>query len=102
LSLEPIHIVIVNFSTTVENQDQALAKIGDYVAQFLSQQAGFLHSRLHASLDGNSIVHYAEWSSASHFQAAAQLARAHPDLPALMAFEPSASAYTIKRSFPEN
>lgn len=95
------HILIVNFTTTSETQNLALQQVGDNVADFLSQQAGFVSSGLHASLDGNSLLHYAEWNSAADFQAAAKIARSHPDLPVLLAYEPSASTYTLRRSFPE-
>jgi heme-degrading monooxygenase HmoA len=95
------HIVIVNFTTTPENQELALEMIGNYVGDFLSKQTGFLSSRLHASKDGNSVVHYAEWNREEDFQAFAKSAQSHPDLPALLAYEPKASAFKLKRVFPE-
>ena len=54
------HIVIVTFNIDSDNQRTALQEIGDYVGNFLSQQPGFLSSRLHSGIDGASIVHYAE------------------------------------------
>ena len=54
------HIVIVTFNIDSDNQRTALQEIGDYVGNFLSQQPGFLGSRLHSGLDGASIVHYTE------------------------------------------
>ena len=93
------HYVIVTFNTTQDNQAQALADIGDYVATFLSQQPGFVTSRLFASRDGESIVHHAQWTEEGAFQAAGQLARAHPDLPKLMAYTPKGVGYTLHRTF---
>ena len=93
------HIVIVSFSTSKESQTQAIQEVGDYVESFLSRQFGFIVSRLHASLDGNSLVHYAEWVSEEDFIAAAEKARLHPDLPKLMAYKPNASGYQILRRF---
>lgn len=93
------HYVVVNFSTTPANQAQALSEIGDYVGSFLSQQPGFITSRLFASNDGERIVHQAEWSSEADFQQAGVLARAHPDLPKLMAYAPNGSGYTLARTF---
>ena len=93
------HIVIVNFETEPGQQAEALEKIGAYVASFLSQQPGFIASTLHEGLDGASIVHYARWQSEADFKAAGEKARAHPDLPALMAYKPSAGSYRAWRSF---
>ncbi len=93
------HFVIVTFNTSQQNQTQALAEIGDYVATFLSQQPGFVSSRLFASNDGQNIVHHAQWTDEAAFQAAGQLARAHPDLPKLLAYEPKGVGYTLHRTF---
>jgi hypothetical protein len=93
------HYVVVTFTTTPGNQDQALTEIGDYVSTFLSQQAGFLTSRLLASLDGKRIVHLAEWTNNEAFVAAGALARQHPDLPKLMAYEPNGMGYQLTRTF---
>ena len=93
------HIVIVNFTTSESSQAQAIQEVGDYVESFLSHQLGFIASQLHASLDGRSLVHYAEWVSEKNFMAAAQKARSHPDLPMLMAYSPNASGYKIHRRF---
>jgi heme-degrading monooxygenase HmoA len=89
------HIVIVTFQTTAENQTEALEKIGAYVAGFLSRQPGFIGSELHRGLDGTSIVHRARWTCESDFAAAGKLARSHPDLPALMAYQPQGRGYTV-------
>lgn len=96
---EAHHYVVVTFTTTEDNQAQAVDEIGAYVADFLSQQPGFVTSRLFASKDGQSIVHQAEWTSESAFQDAGVLARQHPDLPRLMAYSPSGVGYTLARTF---
>ena len=93
------HFVIVTFNTNDTNQSQACAEIGDYVATFLSQQPGFITSRLFASRDGQTIVHQAEWTNETAFQAARSLARAHPDLPKLMAYTPKNLEYHLTRTF---
>jgi hypothetical protein len=92
---ESEHIVIVNFEIEPGGQDQALEKIGAYVGSFLSQQVGFIESSLHAGLDGNSVVHYARWQSEADFKAAGEGARAHPDMPMLMAYKPSGQGYRV-------
>ena len=95
------HIVIVTFETTPETQDEALEKIGAYVDGFLSRQPGFLDSRLHRGLDGESIVHHARWRSEEDFRSAGEKARAHPDLPALMRYRPSGRGYVVWASYPQ-
>ncbi len=93
------HTVIVNFTTTSDNQAEALKRIGDYVESFLSRQPGFVESHLHAGLDGNSIVHYARWESEADFKAAGEKAQSHPDLPALRAYQPSGAGYRVWKTF---
>ncbi|MGD8418217.1 MAG: antibiotic biosynthesis monooxygenase [Pseudomonadales bacterium] len=96
------HIVIVTFETTPENQSEALEKIGAYVDTFLSQQPGFIDSRLHRGLDGTSLVHYARWRSEADFQTAGEKARVHPDLPALRRYKPAGRGYTVWASYPRS
>lgn len=98
-STQAHHFVVVTFATTNENQAQALAEIGHYVGGFLSQQPGFVSSRLLASNDGQSIVHQAEWTTESAFAAAGPLARQHPDFPKLMAYQPKGVGYHLARAF---
>lgn len=93
------HIVIVTFETTPETQAEALEKIGAYVKSFLSQQPGFIGSRLHRSVDGTSLVHYARWKSEADFQAAGEKARVHPDLPALRVYKPAGRGYSVWASY---
>lgn len=93
------HFVVVTFKTTADNQARATEEITDYVATFLSQQPGFIKSQLLASNDGESIVHQAQWTSETAFQAAGVLARQHPDLPKLMAYEPEGIGYRQVRTF---
>jgi heme-degrading monooxygenase HmoA len=93
------HIVIVNFEIEPGEQAEALEKIGSYVATFLSQQPGFIESALHAGLDGNRIVHYARWKSEADFKAAGEGARAHPDMPALLAYKPSGQGYRVWKTY---
>ena len=94
------HIVVVQFTTAPAEQAEAVQLVGDYVADFLSQQPGFIKSRLHSSLDGESMVHYAEWESEADFQAAGAKAQDHPDLPALRAYHPLGRGYVVARTFP--
>ena len=93
------HIVIVNFEIEPGGQEQALQKIGAYVASFLSQQPGFIGSYLHAGKDSDSIVHYARWKTEEDFKAAGPKAREHPDMPALMAYKPSGAGFSIWNTY---
>ncbi len=93
------HLVIVTFEIDPAAQDTALEKIGAYVRAFLSQQPGFVESSLLRGVDGRSIVHYAKWQSEAAFQAAGVKARAHPDLPALLAYKPTGRGYQVWKSF---
>ena len=99
MSAAPQHIVIVSFQTEPENQQVALEAIGGYIDSFLSQQPGFIESYLHAGVDDSSIVHYAKWRRESDFKAAGVKARVHPDLPALMAYQPSGKGYNVWRTY---
>lgn len=101
VALTDRHIVVVHFSVDAAEQSAAAQKIGDYVASFLSQQPGFIASRLHLSNAGTGLLHYAEWESEADFQAAGALAREHPDLPALRAYQPSGVGYQVVRTFGE-
>tara|TARA_B100001179_G_C18305459_1_gene281426 strand:- start:202 stop:510 length:309 start_codon:yes stop_codon:yes gene_type:complete len=94
------HIVIVTFNIDSDNQRTALQEIGDYVGKFLSQQPGFLGSRLHSGLDGASIVHYAEWECQADFLKAGEKARSHPSFDKLMSYKPNGLGYRLHRSFP--
>jgi len=92
-------VVIVKFETTTESQEGALIAIKDYIANFLSQQPGFISATLHRSFDGLSIANYAHWESASDFKRFAELAKDHPDLPGLIRYKPSPSFYEITEQF---
>lgn len=96
---ETHHYVVVHFTTTLENQAQALQDIGAYVGSFLSQQPGFITSSLLASRDGLQIVHQAQWLNEAAFAAAGVLAREHPDLPKLMTYSPAGAGYTLHQTF---
>ncbi|MFK7915674.1 MAG: antibiotic biosynthesis monooxygenase [Pseudomonadales bacterium] len=93
------HHVVVMFDTTRESQAQALAEIGAYVDSFLSQQPGFVESVLLASNNGAQIVHHAQWENADAFADAGVLARAHPDLPKLMAYTPNGTGYSLYQTY---
>ncbi|MDG2277148.1 MAG: antibiotic biosynthesis monooxygenase [Pseudomonadales bacterium] len=93
------HFVVVTFLTTPEEHTQAVREIGDYVEEFLSQQPGFIASRLLAATDGRSIVHQAEWTAESAFKAIAPAARKHPAFPKLMTYQPIGLGYQLVRSY---
>ncbi len=99
MATDDSHIVIVTFEIEPGTQAEALEKIGAYVGSFLSQQPGFVESSLHEGLDGNSIVHYARWKSEADFKAAGEGARAHPDMPALMAYKPTGQGYRVWKTY---
>jgi hypothetical protein len=98
MSSDP-HFVVVIFQTTSDNQAQGLREIGGYVANFLSQQPGFLSSKLLASNDKQSIVHQAQWIDEASFVAVGPLARVHPDFPKLMAYAPKGIGYRLYSSY---
>ncbi len=91
--------VIVNFETEPDEQSEALEKIGSYVGSFLSQQPGFVQSKLHQSTDGKRIVHYAQWQSEEDFRAFAEIAGSHPDLPAIRKYNPQAGFFELWREY---
>lgn len=93
------YVVIVNFETEPAVQDKALELIGNYIETFLSQQSGFVESRLNQSTDGKRIVHYAQWQSEAHFRAFAEKAAAHPDLPEIRNFNPDAGFFKIWKQY---
>ena len=89
------YTVIVNFETDPIEQDQALELIGNYIGSYLSQQPGFIKSRLHRSIDGKQIVHYAQWQSEEDFRAFAEKAASHPDLPGIRKYKPAANFFKV-------
>jgi heme-degrading monooxygenase HmoA len=93
------YIVIVNFKTTPDEQLEALEQIGKYIGDFLSQQPGFIQSKLHRSSDGTQVVNYAQWEKEEDFQAFAGKARSHPDLPGLMKYKPSAGFFQVWKQY---
>ncbi len=93
------YTVIVSFECQPEDQDDALEKVGAYVGEFLSRQPGFIESHLSRSLDGKGVVHYARWESEADFLAFGEKARSHPDLPAIMAYQPTAVRHVLWQSY---
>lgn len=96
---EATFMVVVEFDTRPENQEQALAEIGDYVAQFLSRQDGFVRSFLSRSDDGAQLVHCALWRSEADFDAAGVKAREHPAMPRLRQYEPRGRRFRLWGAF---
>lgn len=94
------HHVVVEFEAEPAQQDEALERIGAYVADFLSRQPGFIDSTLLKGRDGRSIVHHARWQSEADFKRAGERAQSHPDLPALRAYQPSGRGFSLWRQFP--
>ena len=89
------YTVFVNFETEPAEQDEALGLIGNYIGTYLSQQPGFIQSRLHKSMDGKRIVHYAQWQSEEHFRIFAEKAASHPDLPRIRKYNPEAGFFEV-------
>ncbi|TVS12732.1 MAG: hypothetical protein EA417_17040 [Gammaproteobacteria bacterium] len=92
-------MVIVQFDTSPENQVRALEEIGDYVAEFLSRQEGFVRSFLSRSTDGKGLVHCALWRSEADFDAAGAKAREHPSMPGLRQYQPRGQRYQLWKAF---
>lgn len=99
MATEGLFTVIVRFATEPDEQHSALSEIGDYVADFLSRQPGFVRSALHRSADGRALVHYALWRREADFRAFADKARSHPALPGLRRYRPSAETFEVVREF---
>ena len=93
------HVVVVDFSVSPDEEDQALHEIAEYIDSFLSKQSGFIVSTLHKGLEPGSILHYARWHSEADFNRAAQAAQSHPDLPRMRSFKPRGRGFTPWHSF---
>ena len=87
--------VVVTFETDQENHAEARELIGAYIKNFLSQQPGFIESKLHQKREGTGLLHYARWQAEADFRAFAKIASAHPALPALRKFKPDANFYDV-------
>ena len=88
-------IVVVTFDTNSENHTAARTQIDNYIRDFLSQQPGFIESRLHELQAGAGLLHYASWQSENDFKSFALKAKDHPALPAIREYSPSANFYHI-------
>jgi len=88
-------IVVVTFETNEGNHTRARTQIDDYIRDFLSQQPGFIESRLHELREGQGLLHYARWQSEKDFRAFAEKAKDHPALPAIREYTPTASFYDV-------
>ena len=92
-------IVVVTFNTNSENHTTARTQIDDYIRDFLSQQPGFIESRLHELQAGTGLLHYASWQSENDFKLFALKAKDHPGLPAIREYAPSANFYHIVKEY---
>ena len=84
-------IVVVNFNTNPENHTAARTQIDDYIRDFLSQQPGFIESRLHELHAGTGLLHYARWQSENDVKLFSLKAQDHPARPAIRECTPSAN-----------
>lgn len=87
--------VVVTFETDQQNHAEARELISAYIKDFLSQQPGFIESKLHENREGEGLLHYARWQAEADFLAFAKIASAHPALPALRKFKPNANFYDV-------
>ena len=88
-------IVVVTFETTQDNHTQAREVIDEYIRDFLSQQPGFIESRLHEQRQDTGLLHYARWKTEADFRAFAEIAASHPALPQIRKFSPNANFYDV-------
>jgi heme-degrading monooxygenase HmoA len=88
-------IVVVTFETDQQNHAEAKELIGAYIKDFLSQQPGFIESKLHENRKATGLLHYARWKREADFRAFAEIASAHPALSALRKFKPNANFYDV-------
>ena len=87
--------VFVSFDVEPDQQEKVCELVEDYIANFISLQAGFVSSHVHKSLCGKHVANYAQWKSMEHFKAFGEKARSWPGLPALLEFGPQATFYTV-------
>ena len=71
-------VTVVNvFTVDPVRQDELVAALDAMCAIFVTVP-GFVSANLHASLDGNRVVNYAQWTSEARFADALERADVHP------------------------
>jgi hypothetical protein len=69
-------VTLVNtFTVAPENQARLLDILDEATMNVMRHRPGFVSASLHASLDGTSVLNYAQWRTEQEFRTALQ----HPD-----------------------
>ena len=64
------HVVLLNvFQVKPGRAEALLVKLAQATEEAVSRCPGFISARFHRSLDGTSVVNYAQWASVAHFEA---------------------------------
>lgn len=93
----PIATLINVFVTTPETQSEVVEAWIDMTESTMQHQPGFISASVHASLDGQRVINYAQWESTEHFQALFQkpeVVKEFERLGALAEMDPR--LYTVK------
>ncbi len=87
----PVITLINVFTVAPENQQRLLDVLSEATERVIRSRPGFVSANLHRSLDGTSVVNYAQWRSREDFEAMLQDPAARPHLQEaaqLATFEP--------------
>lgn len=64
------HVVLLNvFEVQPERADALLSALARATDEVMAQRPGFISANFHRSLDGRSVVNYAQWESVEAFDA---------------------------------
>jgi quinol monooxygenase YgiN len=79
------------FTVPPEDQQRLVDLLVEASEEVMQHQSGFVSANIHASLDGGTVVNYAQWRSVEDFQAMLANPAAQPHMEAcaaLATFEP--------------
>lgn len=66
------------FQTQPESNEEIVALVSELAHVFFSKQPGYLSSAVHASLDGERVVHYSQWENETSYRDAVTHACSDP------------------------
>lgn len=71
-------VSVNTFKTQPESNDEIVALVSELAHVFFSKEAGYLASAVHASLDGERVVHYSQWETEQSYRNAVADACSNP------------------------
>lgn len=85
------------FTVAPERQRELVNLLDEATEKVMRHRDGFVSANIHASLDGQRVVNYAQWKSVDHFQAmlADPVAREHMEAISALA-EADPKLYTVE------